>query len=231
MLKSDGIRKHRNWNHQHSSYLLVHIQLTKSFRLHPCGGAGRGGLLSVNFHPEQRDGAPDPFPIPTDSQSFPTLLSIFPKQTQAAQPRSFPKTLRRKPQRAPSETGKHLVWIRTQWLLLTAQHFANGLFHCYISETITLNEEKMLFDTRLVEQYKGNTLYSESLFSWKYFGLYSVFALFFLGHNFPFISLCKVWLLWASFQLKLAHAKRFWLIWEYLSWQLKVFHMRRRKSK
>lgn len=218
-----------------------------------------GGLLLVSLHPEQLDGAPDPPPIPTDSQSLPVLPSIFLKQTQAAQPRVthakedgkkgffsfqeekglvytsftlskhsgygtrqviylfldrqligyfsssvcyawsavamvtpsynrswfrwkaqrslwssskpqhteprqltsegqvrsawlqrcpwsagwFTKNLYRKPQRVPSEKGKHPVWIRNQWLLLTAQHFANGLFHCYISETIMLNEEKM----------------------------------------------------------------------------------------
>ena len=45
------------------------------------------GLLAVSLHPEQLDGAPDPLPIPTNSQSLPILLSIFLKQTQAAQPR------------------------------------------------------------------------------------------------------------------------------------------------
>lgn len=44
------------------------------------------GLLTRRLQLEQLAGAPEPLPVPADSQSSPVLLSIFLNQTQAAQP-------------------------------------------------------------------------------------------------------------------------------------------------
>lgn len=74
------------------------------------------------------------------------------------------KSLCTQQQQVRSGKRKHSAWMWGPWLLLTAQHFANGLFHCYISETIMLNEEKMSFDIRLVEQCKGK-FYRAEVFS------------------------------------------------------------------
>lgn len=105
-----------------------------------------------------------PSPTAPMHGSFEVWVSFASLQHRGVSAGGLTKTLCTKWQQVHPGKGKHSVWIGRQWLLLTAQHFANGLFRCYVSDTIMLNEEKMSFDIRLVEQCKGK-FYRVKVFS------------------------------------------------------------------
>lgn len=188
--KWDGERKRRRWGDTAGTPLAMKVPE------HPCC---------------ELPSPAAPSPKAAMRSSFEVWVGFASLQQHGVSAGGLTKTLCTKWQQVHPGKWKHSVWIGRQWLLLTAQHFANGLFHCYISDTIMLNEEKISSDIRLVEQGKGK-FYRVKLFSFSSENILGCVQFCFILLAQTSLILYLHWPPRADVQLKLGHAQRSWLL-------------------